>query len=126
MIRQLTENSIAVDAHEDLEEFELTIDGREVVAWDSDGMSGYLAELPIGSWQILGRGNELTEDQWETVVESKVYYDGDPPGLGAVKYYRDYPDDLEESCIFTAAESGQSLLASEDVDPSKVIILVKQ
>ncbi len=104
-------------------EFRITNAGLE---WrTSNGTWMVELNIPPGSWQLLGIGSEITEEVWGGVVESDMYNDGpqEEHGLGMVRYYRDYPDDLSDSFLFTATESGHSLIKSLGYEPGEVIVL---
>lgn len=78
-------------------------------------------KLPEGNWSILGRPEEMTEEQWKRVV----LYDINPMQdyfEGAMDYGLSYENFNLDTCF----ESGLSLLKSKNIDPSKVIILIKQ
>lgn len=80
---------------------------------DLDGI-----DLPPGSWQILGRPEEITEEQWKGIVDT---YPDD--GCGGFAYM-DYT-----SCVNgfeTAKESGLDLLKSKGLNPESIIILIKK
>ncbi len=96
--------------------------------WVNDYGESESKDLPPGDWQPLGKGSEISNDQWKDLVESDRYYDGHPEdhGLGEVTYYRDYPNELHESCIFSASESGLSWIRSIGKDPEKVYLLIKK
>ncbi len=92
----------------------------------SEGCGAVIREtLPSGQWELLGRAGEISEGQWNRLVEYDRYYDGDPPGLGIVYYYRDYPESMAESCLFTATESGHSFCKANNIDLNSVLILKK-
>lgn len=126
MIHTLTEKAICIDTHDDLIEFELTHDGKKIVAWDADGCSGYLVDnLPEGNWGILGRASQLTKEKWKQVVEGYIY-----SGKISFQAYRNYVKPVAESMediIADPVESGISLLESKGIEfPSSVIILIKK
>lgn len=78
--------------------------------------------LPEGTWQIIGKGDELTEEQWNGIVDD--YWQ---PGefIGWTK--RDYTcPDPNVSSFDTAIESGHSLLKSLSLEPGKTLILKKE
>lgn len=77
-------------------------------------------QLPPGTWRIVGRAKELTEEQWRNVVR-KVF---DSPTL-----YADFSNSLGITYMpmFPATESGFSLLRSHGIDPeSNPLILIKE
>lgn len=81
-------------------------------------------KLPEGTWAIEGVGDRLTEEQWKGIVETvsgwskPIYYNYAASG-------RDYRD-IVEAAFETATESGLSLLKSKGLNPSEIIILIKQ
>jgi hypothetical protein len=77
-------------------------------------------KLPPGQWKIIGKGSELSKEQWNGIVEKF--------NNGA---YRDYshsyfmPDDDGLPFYLTAIESGHSLLKAKmpGVPPEKILLL---
>lgn len=67
-------------------------------------------ELHGNSCQIIGKGNELTENQWEEIIER---WDSGR--------YNDYSRHLAR--VDTATESGHSLIKSHSMKPEQVLIL---
>lgn len=82
---------------------------------------------PPGSYSILGRGRDLKEEQWQGLVESDWWYDGpkEDHGLGKVTFYREYPKELEDSCLLSATESGLSWLKANGIDENYLLIIKK-
>jgi hypothetical protein len=85
-------------------------------------------KLPEGYWGIAGRPNNLTEEQWEKIVDwyedsNDSSYD---PQYNVTTYFKVFTDYVTGDDFDTAIESGLSLLASKNIDPGKVIILIKQ
>lgn len=116
MITWLTDSCIAVVSHEDLDDYELTYDGRRLVAWDSDGLSGYLVDdLPPGQWEYLGKSDQLSEEQWKGVVE---VIEGDEG------FYHNY--DLTTFREVYATESGHSLLRKHNLEKETTVILKRK
>lgn len=125
MIHQLTPSCIAVIVPEDASGFLVSnaqLDNDLVYL--KDGSYKYIASLPgeIGNWKILGRGNDLTEEQWKGIVAQFVYkspFGGD----GGETKYNDYTCDRVDALFKTATESGLSLLKAHNLEPD-VLILV--
>lgn len=59
-------------------------------------------QLPSGSWQIIGKGDTLAEEQWREI------------------------DGVPEDTVISATESGHSLLKSLGMEPSETLVLKKQ
>jgi hypothetical protein len=79
--------------------------------------------LPSGNWQLLGLASEVTEEEAAGVVESGKYWDGYPPGLGMVTYYREYPKDIEESFELRANASLCSFVRAQGKEPQQTVLL---
>jgi hypothetical protein len=121
MIHQLTEltaNSISIEVPEgathihvqDLRDWEFRFSYKLGEEW---------THIPIDEYyKALGRGNELTEEQWKQIVEWFSI-------LGDTGY-QDYGKEYLSYGFGTAAESGQSLLKAKNVPIDRVIILIKQ
>lgn len=88
--------------------------------------------LPPGQYEIVGKGDQLTEEQWKGIVEV-VDYDI-PPSAGNDfrgdwrSAYRDYVSLVETGCseypfVKTAIESGLSLLSSLSLKPEQSLII---
>lgn len=71
--------------------------------------------LEPGNYELIGISSEITEEQAQGIVESDWWHDGpqEEHGLGKVTYYRDYPNELEDSCELSAIISFKSLLTSK-------------
>lgn len=70
--------------------------------------------LPPGQWELIGVGRELTEGDWDKIVERE----GKP--IAGIDFYKDYEDG---GFIFAiATPSGLSLLQSLSLDPGCVIL----
>lgn len=79
----------------------------------SQGWDGYdLIETPEGNWKHLGKATELTEEDWNGIVD---YNECPDPFLGKIKFYQKYPDSLNDNFVNTATESGLSLLKANGV-----------
>jgi hypothetical protein len=87
-------------------------------------------KLPPGNWQIVGAGtvDKITKEEAEPLVETNTWYDGpqEQHGLGMVRYYREYPKELEESCLLSSVESLHSLLKSQGYDNLSEIVLLTE
>jgi len=130
MIHELTDRSIAVEVPEGAWRFysnngiasgKIGMDVSERLEDGSLRMYAHKCDLPPGSWSILGKGNEITEEQWKTIVGIEWFEDDD-------EYFYIYePDGKVRSNLFydTAIESGLSLLKSKSLNPESIIILIK-
>ena len=139
MVTQLTVNSIAVQVPTGSRKHCVTDSPDkgafcvyyEIVPIDDAPSWDISDNLPPGSWQILGRGKELTEEQWKEIVPRidgdlawiPSYNDPDSGGHGFC--YDDYESEDEHTVYYTATESGLSLLKYKNVPIDNVIILVK-
>lgn len=127
MIHTLTLKAIAVWVPKGVYKHEIFY--KCVVTRDGIGASVYSDNLPPGSWSILGKGNELTEDQCKGIVEEVV------DNKFQVKY-RDYwqkeptkykwEKELKKMGFINALSSFESLLKSKNINPDSVIILIKK
>lgn len=61
-------------------------------------------------WLLLGRGNEITNDQWHEIVTNY--------GMNGYHNYQG------EKLLKNAKESGLSLIRSEGYEPGEVVLLV--
>lgn len=75
----------------------------------------WITDLPSGSWLLLGKGDEITEEQWGKIIES-YYYSGETR-------FHNYTSN--KKFLDTATESSLSLIRSHSFEPTKVIILLK-
>lgn len=116
------ENILLVEVPQDVLEF--YIEDNNVI-WEIEERKFSSANIPPGQWEIIGRADQLGEEQCYEIVESDQYWDGAPEdhGLGAVRYYRDYPEELRDSCLFTATESLASLVASHGMKLETTLVL---
>jgi hypothetical protein len=119
MIHELNSRAIAVDVPENSHGFKLAYYSGVTYLWYLvPPLRGYSSkELPEGDWQILGKASELTEEQAAGVVKK------DEDGYWINYNWKSWHSNSTED---TALESFQSLLASKNIDPLKVIILIKQ
>lgn len=95
--------------------------GTGLCYWDNSGHYEYV-ELSAGKWELVGKGSEVTEEQWEGIVD-KEYFEDDS------EYYYIYEKDNKvRANLFydTAVESGLSWLKSLNHDPDTTIILIKK
>lgn len=88
----------------------------------------WIGMLPPGSYSILGKGNEITEDQWKGVVDKdeRTVTNGTRDTL--ISGFKDYERHGGSSIFMvkrTATESGISLLKSKGLNPKTTFILVK-
>ncbi len=65
MIHNISDKAIAVEVSEDAEEFRLTRihADLDLVCPNGNGGMKWIAMIPEGNWQILGRPQELTLEQ---------------------------------------------------------------
>lgn len=134
-ITQLTEDCIAVVVPQDASDFKThysthhTNDDVEKLVFSSEiqdplKCGGDMLHLPAGQWEILGKGDSLTEEQWVWVATQVV-------GWSSVIYHnhtasgRDYRD-IVEAAFSTATESGLSLLKSKGLKPENTLILKRK
>jgi hypothetical protein len=125
MITELTVNSIAVEVPEKaigIKIHDFISDTRpKLLQWRFKDirLGAESIQLPPGSWQILGRGNELDANQILSIIEKE----NDGSGHLNSWWYKNY-----ETGVFTKdyMESYTTLLTSNKVNPDNVIILVKQ
>jgi hypothetical protein len=124
---QLTENSISIEVPEGATGFSIWEATMSLMGYKKgDLFFGYVLgkdisdniKIPKGNWAILGRPASITETQWKQIVEWFSI-------LGDTGY-QDYGKEYLSYGFKTATESGFSLLKSKNVDPSKIIILIKQ
>lgn len=81
---------------------------------------GDMIHLPPGSWSILGKGEQLSEEQCKEIV-GKEYFEDDSEHWFVYEKGGKIKSDLFYA---TATESGHSLLASNGFEPNKTLILV--
>ena len=72
-------------------------------------------ELPSGSYSIIGKGDELDSDKWESIVDYKKHEDQ--------RFYPDYTSALE--FFDNPIQSGHSLLKSKNLKPEPTLIIKK-
>ncbi len=72
--------------------------------------------LPPGRWQLIGKGGELSEEQWKGIVETEYIED-----IG--HFPIDY--ETEESDCSSYTESGLSLLRSHGMNENTIILKEK-
>lgn len=123
MIHNLTDNSIAVDVPEDAYGFQIPYN-LSILGYQLPPLrANFSIDIPEGNWEILGRPEEMEEEQAQKIIEE--------PKLG---YYKNYEDKraydefiwLDIFIIRTAIKSFQSLLKSKNLNPESVIILIKK
>lgn len=126
IVNSLNEKAIAVEVPEDLSDPILSsVDGKQYIIADKGDSSNpefYMSTepLPPGSWSILGKGNELTEEQWNGIVEQIVVMSGDD----LIDGFKDYCDPVHG--YVSPIPSGLSLLKSKGLNPTTTLILIKQ
>lgn len=78
------------------------------------------------SIKIIGKLSELTHNDCKELVESDSFLDTGDFGLGAVTYYRSYPNELKDSfdLDLDAKESFILLLQSEGIDLTKEYLIL--
>lgn len=116
-IKILIGNYFVVNVPEDAHEFE--IDGELFYKASFLGKQNIMQmkKLPSGQWEIIGKGDILSEEQWKGIVE---YYPT------TMTLYRDYSQQVfGDDVFFTAKESGYSLLKSRGMKPENSLILLK-
>jgi hypothetical protein len=101
--------------------------GIDIQTWDGDQFLNFYGfediKLPKGSWQIHAVTDSIDNKRLHDIVEFSSYWDD---MMGLTRYYRSYPDLLEDSCLDTAKESFQSLLRSLGFDTNnKQLILIE-
>lgn len=118
MITELNEKAIAVEVPEGAHTFSIGFaTGRLCYSPKGSAINTIYTDLPPGNWSILGRPNELSEEQWKKVVTAEKTF-GYPS-------YGQIPNGSYQ-WFAKPSESGQSLLKSKNVNPESVIILIKQ
>lgn len=71
--------------------------------------------LPLGQWEIIGKGNEIKEEVWEDIAEC-ISAKND--------LWKRYDGNTYWSDLFkTATESGHSLIKSHGMKPETTLIL---
>jgi hypothetical protein len=117
---KLTENSIAIEVPENTQNWKVTRfhGDNDLVCPDGNGGLKWLAMIPEGNWQILGRPASITEDQWKGIVG---WFE-----LAGKVGYMDYSFDDTRFPFAFAKDSGQSLLKAKNIDPDRVMLLIKQ
>lgn len=83
--------------------------------------------IPNGQWKLLGLAKNLSEEQWEKIVNSDVYVYPDEVGNDWQLFFKDYTDVTQvvpsEYNLPDATTSGHSLLKSHNLKPSQTLIL---
>jgi hypothetical protein len=74
-------------------------------------------DLPPGKYSIVGLAIDLTEEDWYNIVEK-----GDSQHVDLFTHYNSVP----EMWLFTATESGYSLLESKGLKKETTLILKQQ
>lgn len=74
--------------------------------------------IPPGSWELIGKGNEITETVWRGIVEWSYDDDGDGNVFTNVKNY-----ETDEWNCDTFTESGLSLIKSLGYTPLTSVLI---
>lgn len=124
-ITELNEKAIAVEVPEDADNFDYFEEKNdlwfELLDKNCTPIASDFISLQEGRYSILGRPEDLTEEQWKGIVERLNTFVGD--NSQHIDVYVDYYKDYE---CQTATESGLSLLKSKGLNPVEIIILIKQ
>lgn len=73
-------------------------------------------ELPPGSYSILARGREVTDSQWQDLLEEEMNLD-----IHDNEWWRNYEDDYKP--FRSATESGLSWLRSQGINENDLLII---
>lgn len=101
-----------------------TVDNDYSLVLFTTPLGRLVVHLPAGQWKALGMGIDLKQEEWKRVVEYYIY-----SGRISFEAYLNYLKPVAESMediICDPIESGLSLLASKQLNPSETLILVKQ
>lgn len=110
------DNILIVPVPEDARGFRIHIEKVDwLFFWTKTGWDDIDSQqLPPGTWRIVGRFKELTEDDWHKII-------------GGQLKQMPYPDfELVFNWFDTATESGMSLLRSKGIDPESNPIILKK
>jgi hypothetical protein len=94
-------------------------DGKQCLIYDVGGFLDMILkgiDIPPGNWQLIGKGDALTEEQWKGIVETEYIED-----IG--HFPIDY--ETEESDCSSYTESGLSLLRSHGMNENTIILKEK-
>ncbi len=83
---------------------------------DGEGGVVFVKTLPLAEWQLIGKGGEISEEQWKGIVETEYIED-----IG--HFPIDY--ETEESDCSSYTESGLSLLRSHGMNENTIILKEK-
>lgn len=136
MIHQLTPSCIAVTVPEDAKDPWMLERPDPQLAYylpnKSFGEEGNMwsesIKLPPGNWKILGKGSDLSEEQWKGIVEAfthKMGYFGDSNKAEKIVLYMNYMIERPVPVTFLycdAKDSGLSLLKSKGLNPDVLIL----
>ena len=75
-------------------------------------------DLPEGSWQIIGKGSEITEDLAGELVE---YWTEDAEGQ--ITHWSEFKNYIGKEWFSMAIDSLHSLIQSQGKEPEKVLVL---
>lgn len=95
---------------------------NELTYWYHDGklwFDGLI--LPKGNYQIVGLAKDLTEEQWEEIVERDGFYYIERDVVKSC--WKDYRTNDENLVQFSATESGHSLVKSHGFQNNNCLIL---
>lgn len=76
--------------------------------------------LPPGQWQIIGKANELSEQQWKAVVDYQLH------PFSTKVYGYTYKNQESYSPFKKAKLAGHSLIKSHSMNPDTTLILKRQ
>lgn len=98
---------------------EIKISERKLV-WGNLRYGTFSKQLPAGNWEILGKADTLTWQDWVSIVEKE----NDSSEHLKSWWYRDYH--FEDSWVRNPYTSGLSIVASLQMKPEKTLILKKE
>jgi hypothetical protein len=114
-IIQLTSNAIAVVLRKEVTKFALC-QNNHLHSETEDGKAQFTLPLPPGPWKLLGKGNELGEEDCKQIVERRTDLKDHP--------YKGYePGRLTVS--WNAMQSFTPLLQSLNLPADEVVVLIK-
>lgn len=127
MIHNLTDGFIGVEVPEDAKDIEISFTriGNSVLVYEYGDKQCNVQPIK-GQYKIIGKADSLTDDQWRGILEpvnnpfiheymgNFIYRDYTKPQSHTVSDARCEP-----------IESGLSLLASKNLNPSTILILKK-
>jgi hypothetical protein len=106
---------LCIDVPEGAERFSFGFEDHQTLYWyPSNAYNSFDSRskpLPPGNWELLGRRDEIKEDEWSDIVHSDVNYSNGTPTI----VFKDYRWPLEVNRLLTATESARSLIAGNPV-----------